>query len=329
MSTKTIYNVSFIIIAKNEEKVIDKCLLSIERLKLVGCEVICIDSGSSDNTLIRIRNYGERIKNFKVYAITGYSNSAIARNVGIKHAAKKYIYFVDGDVEISEEFIYAALNKIEDGYDAVTGNLVEYQYDAGYGRIVKKINTRANILKDHLAYVTGGTFFIRSDIIRVAGLFDEKFERSQDIEFSLRLTRKYKMVAITQNMGIHHTIPYHDLTRIAKGIYRFHPAYLGMAVRKNITNYKGVFELFTGISGILYGLLIAVGFLVLGITVNFKFAFGCMFIMLALDAIYGLSKKKNLGFRIISHYVYPFFFLLGLLVDIDLRKQFIVKEVIN
>ena len=46
-----ICNISFIIIAANEEFAIKKCLESIDKLPLVNCEIICIDSSPNDYTI--------------------------------------------------------------------------------------------------------------------------------------------------------------------------------------------------------------------------------------------------------------------------------------
>jgi glycosyltransferase involved in cell wall biosynthesis len=60
---------------------------------LVNCEVICIDSGSSDGTLDIIKSFIGQIENYKIIKISGYQNASIARNAGIEKALKDYVFF--------------------------------------------------------------------------------------------------------------------------------------------------------------------------------------------------------------------------------------------
>jgi glycosyltransferase involved in cell wall biosynthesis len=46
-----IRHLSFIVIARNEAFAIDKCLASIAAMPMTECEVICVDSASTDDTL--------------------------------------------------------------------------------------------------------------------------------------------------------------------------------------------------------------------------------------------------------------------------------------
>ncbi|MFP4573785.1 MAG: glycosyltransferase family 2 protein, partial [Desulfobacterales bacterium] len=64
-----IENISFIVIARNEEFGVNKCLESIATMNPVNCEVICVDSDSSDNTLEVMKSYTGKIDNLRVIQI--------------------------------------------------------------------------------------------------------------------------------------------------------------------------------------------------------------------------------------------------------------------
>ncbi len=59
-------NISFIVIARNESFAIEKCLGSIASMPLTECEVICVDSDSTDKTLDVMKGYIGKIQNYKI-----------------------------------------------------------------------------------------------------------------------------------------------------------------------------------------------------------------------------------------------------------------------
>jgi len=111
-----IKNVSFIVIALNEERAIGKCLDSTADLSMTNCQVICVDSDSKDMTLKIMMSYTDKIDNMEIYKVTGDVNASIARNIGIKAAVKKYILFLDGDTEINGEFIIESIKLMENSF---------------------------------------------------------------------------------------------------------------------------------------------------------------------------------------------------------------------
>jgi len=322
-----IKDISFIVISLNEEFAINKCLSSICSMDLENCEIICVDSSSTDNTVSVMKNYKKKFENFKIFVIKGYANAAIARNVGICNATKKYIYFVDGDVELYENFIIEACKKNEKEFDAITGDLAEYCYAPDYNRVVTKTKSRFNIKKEVVIYVSGGCFLVKRDTVKKIGLFDERFERSEDNEFTLRLTKWYKMIAIPQFMGIHHTVPYYNKQRMKTSLYRNYPVYIGMVIRRNIANYKGLSAYFLKVSGIVLGVFLLIVFALALFLVPFPFNFLTILVLFIGDLFYGLLQAKDIVYRMSLHYMCPFYLLIGLFFDIDPRKEYSVIEI--
>lgn len=94
--------ISIIIPCYNVEKYIKECLDSILIQELKEFEIICINDGSTDNTLEILNSYKEKYSNIK---IINQSNKGLstARNVGMKYAEGRYIYFVDADDFLSND----------------------------------------------------------------------------------------------------------------------------------------------------------------------------------------------------------------------------------
>lgn len=94
---------SVIIPVYNTEKYLQNCLDSIFRQNFSDFEVICIDDGSTDNSLDVLAQYS----NITVIKQTN-KGSGVARNLGLQYAKGEYVLFVDSD----DWLIDGALKKI-------------------------------------------------------------------------------------------------------------------------------------------------------------------------------------------------------------------------
>lgn len=88
--------VSIIIPVNNLENYIRKSLDSVIKQTLKEIEVICVDDGSTDNSLNIIKEFAKNDSRIVVLE-EETKGQAYARNVGIKIAKGEYIGFVDGD----------------------------------------------------------------------------------------------------------------------------------------------------------------------------------------------------------------------------------------
>lgn len=88
--------VSVIVPVYNVERYLPQCLDSILNQTLKEIEVICVDDGSTDNSLKILKEYAQ--KDNRITVITGSNvNAGYARNIGLKNARGKCISFVDSD----------------------------------------------------------------------------------------------------------------------------------------------------------------------------------------------------------------------------------------
>ena len=95
INKKRTCKLSIIIPVYNAEKYIATCLDSISNQKIsYPYEVICINDGSSDNSLQIIQNYNKI--NLKVFSQNN-SGAGKARNKGLDEAQGEYIFFIDSD----------------------------------------------------------------------------------------------------------------------------------------------------------------------------------------------------------------------------------------
>lgn len=87
---------SIIIPVYNAVSVLDICLDSILEQTFKNFEVVCVNDGSTDNSLSLLRKYQSRDGRVRILDQPNYGVSK-ARNVGLQVAKGEYIFFVDSD----------------------------------------------------------------------------------------------------------------------------------------------------------------------------------------------------------------------------------------
>ena len=103
---------SVILPVYNLEKYLRECLDSIKNQSLKEFEVICINDGSTDNSLEILKEYAKSDLRFKVIDQQNQGVS-VARNRGIELARGKYIAFIDGDDNFELNALEVCYNSIE------------------------------------------------------------------------------------------------------------------------------------------------------------------------------------------------------------------------
>lgn len=151
------YKVSVIVPIFNGEKLIVSCLDSIWNQTIESMEIICINDGSSDQTMNVLENYESQHpdtdkKRIKIIDKENGGPSS-ARNVGIDIAEGTYIGFVDADDYIEPE-MYKCLIDIADEkeLDVVLCNILNCYSDGRKCASQEKVPTdqllnRENILR--------------------------------------------------------------------------------------------------------------------------------------------------------------------------------------
>lgn len=104
------YKVSVIIPVYNGESYLKQCLDSLTVQSLKEIEIICIDDGSTDNTLEILEAYKE--KDSRITILTQKNKGAgAARNLGIQNSKGEYLSILDADDFYESEFLERAYQK--------------------------------------------------------------------------------------------------------------------------------------------------------------------------------------------------------------------------
>ena len=88
--------ISVIVPVYNVENYLGKCLDSLINQTYKDIEIICINDGSTDNSLNILREY-EQMDSRIIIIDQKNGGLSNARNIGLKEAAGEYIMFVDSD----------------------------------------------------------------------------------------------------------------------------------------------------------------------------------------------------------------------------------------
>lgn len=184
---------SIIIATLNNEKTIEKNILSLKCQKFKDYEVIFVDGGSKDSTIKKI-NY-HNLKNVK---IINQINQGIynAFNLGIDNSKGEIIIFLNADDFFSNE---NALNLINQTFL----NNTKHQVILSNVKIINKEqkvirNYKCDLFKNFMFYFglmpPHPGIFIKREVYLKYGKFNEKFNTAGDFEFILRIFLKHSVI---------------------------------------------------------------------------------------------------------------------------------------
>ena len=101
--------ISIVIPVYNTEKYLRQCLDSVVNQTLKDIEIICVNDGSTDNSLNILKEYMAQDNRIKVVNKKNGGLSS-ARNEGLKYITSEYCYFLDSDDYIESNLLETACN---------------------------------------------------------------------------------------------------------------------------------------------------------------------------------------------------------------------------
>lgn len=118
--------ISVIIPVYNEEKYLRECLDSIINQTLTDIEIICVNDGSSDDSLNILKEYCEKDNRIRIISQENKGLGA-SRNNGLDNATGEYIYFIDSDDYLKNTTLEELYNiATKDNLDLVIFKLVNF-----------------------------------------------------------------------------------------------------------------------------------------------------------------------------------------------------------
>ncbi|WP_421734388.1 glycosyltransferase [Cellulomonas sp.] len=163
-------------------------------------ELVVVDNDSGDGSSERIRAAVPGALVVDSGSNTGFAGGC---NLGVAHATGEYVAFLNNDARPGEGWVRAAVEVLEQ--DATIGsvaskvldwdgNLIDYVdgsltwFGMGYKREVEKPDTGAWDTAKDVLFGTGAALFVRTELYREVGGFDERFFMFyEDVDLGWRL----------------------------------------------------------------------------------------------------------------------------------------------
>lgn len=195
--------VSAIVTTHNRLNYLKKAINSIESQSYKNIEIIVVDDGSDDGT----DEYCLSKENIKYIHIPqkDHKNGNYARNLGIKASTGKYIAFLDDDDEWFNDKIQKQVVKINENkkYGVVyTGIVVQVNDGIYYYNIDVKEGCFGDCSEKslYIVFSTTSTMLFTRKALYDVGLFDENLDYWQETELMIRISQKYLVACIDENL---------------------------------------------------------------------------------------------------------------------------------
>ena len=219
--------VSVIIPVYNVEEYLRQALDSVINQTFDDIEIICVNDGSTDNSLKILEEYAGLDNRILIINQTNKGVS-VARNVGINQATGEYIIFVDPDDWIEDNLVEEAYKKIyKENLDIVSFGHICYAGDGSYKshsfNILEKLKNEkfftVDIIVRGLVHCVWDKIYKREFIINNQILFPKNIKNAEDVCFCLlcvlcnakwgglnkcfynyRIVRKNSAMSFTENL---------------------------------------------------------------------------------------------------------------------------------
>lgn len=207
--------IAVVILAWNSENYLEKCIQSVLNVSAQSLAIWVVDNGSTDSTPSILRNLARENNNLHVITCASNLGTTVSRNMAIRQIgdAADIICILDSDTVVNQDAFAKLSSVIENNHDVgVVGptligsdgnpqlsgrNFPTVQLKIGKALPIKSIEQRAsnaeipaspilNGLQD-VGYLLSACWFIRADVLRQVGLFDENiFYAPEDVDWCLR-----------------------------------------------------------------------------------------------------------------------------------------------
>lgn len=148
-------DISVIIPVYNVENYIDECIQSVLTQNFANMEVLCVEDGSSDDSLQRLKMLARKDSRIRIIVHDTNKGLSEARNTGLRQAKGKYVLFVDSDDCLVSNAVKSLYDKAEENcVDIVYFDYIKF-YDSGF----KKKGSNKRIWKKYDGLYTGKEFF--------------------------------------------------------------------------------------------------------------------------------------------------------------------------
>lgn len=205
--------VSIIIPVYNAERFIERCISSVLNQTYKRMEVIIINDGSLDDTLLLCNKYKEQDQRIQVI---NQLNKGVAatRNVGLKNVTGDYVLFVDADDWIEPNMVERLLEALN-GQDAVDIAFCSYDNaETPFQVVTKKVGFKEiwndDKQKEEFLIHKRMTGMLWNKLIRAKLFedisFDETVGYGEDAQILWKILKRSRNMVVLQDVLYHHVL---------------------------------------------------------------------------------------------------------------------------
>ncbi len=255
--------ISIIIPVYNVEKYLPMCLDSVCYQSFKDIEIICVNDGSSDNSLAVLHAYKRRDKRIIIIDKEN-EGSGVARNTGLKIARGEYVYFVDSDDWLEQDVLLKAYKKAQDenadivifgGYSCYVKDNGKFdRKSGGYSadklpkKYLDKVFSADDIKKDVFKFPsTAWTKLYKRSFLNENNILFQEIKVGQDqLPFFHSMITAKRIVLLPENLYCYRKNRTGAVTAVKKK-KNFSPIYVFYAVEELLKNtgkledYKNIF----------------------------------------------------------------------------------------
>ncbi|MFC1609258.1 glycosyltransferase family 2 protein [Patescibacteria group bacterium] len=203
--------VFIIILNYNGKDVIERCLTSVLGSSYLNLEIVVVDNNSTDGSLEFIKRKFSKVNFIKNSRNIGFS---AGNNVGIRFALEKmadFVFILNNDAWINKDTVRELVDFSSKKSDLgvispiIKSDKNDIWFNGGKIDWLRMKTVHLNDGKD-TEYITGCAMFVRRDVFKKIGLFDEDFFLYyEDADFSVRATRAGFRLGIDRATEVFHS----------------------------------------------------------------------------------------------------------------------------
>ncbi len=210
--------VSVIIPVYNVELYLRQCLDSVVNQTLKEIEIICVDDGSTDNSLEILKEYANKDKRITLISVE-HIGTGTCRNLAIEKAKGGYIGFVNPDDWVELAYFKKLYKETENEKNDIVFQSVRIEINTDTGQQIKMktpnslndIEFRYNII-DVQAHLWSKIF--KKDFIEQYNIRNYTSKRSQDLLFTIPAILLAKNIKCIENAEYYYRKGHHSACQI-------------------------------------------------------------------------------------------------------------------